>query len=501
MSNRLQRLLESQSVKINFSALSPDYMVLLNHMWNGRLNLAADHAASALAAENEETCSARFYRSWIEALYEMGEQDSLESIGQHLLALGRVEPELKQTYLALRGIIHLYLEEIPAARLVLRTAHNRENNPYFLEFEQMCARRGIEGADEFALLDSRVEISDWWHWNTLIADLAAFGHVDDLQSTVQYVSKNYPGSPAVDSVAMHRAMENGHFAGALAHAVKLHGEFPANQDYGFYAAFCAYHSGDRNKALDIISGLNSSGQSSDADVLHLHGEILAEIALETENESLGKQAAANLDRAARIYRRMGKPIDTAIRLLHALERGIFESRDQKFDANGFRAPRSWMVMLTPAQYANLSTSGDQDVATLQRPMGKHAMPGDVVLFVTKSAHVAKHPVTNAHELRIVAVYRVASRPYWHPTNRWQNQLELVDRPDSPIPIDSKEVKSDWNVRGAKYSLPRGHHARYSVYELDDSALDIVVAAVKRRSEGIEHSSERRGANLSQKDSV
>jgi hypothetical protein len=134
-------------------------------------------------------------------------------------------------------------------------------------------------------------------------------------------------------------------------------------------------------------------------------------------------------------------------------------------------------------------------------MGRDAMPGDVVLLMTKSAHVAKQPVEHAHELRIVAVYRVTTRPYWHPTNRWQNQLELVDRPDSPIPVDSKEVKSDWNTRGQKYSLPRGHHARYSVYELDDSALDIVVAAVKRRSDGIAHDAERRGANVTKKDSV
>jgi hypothetical protein len=158
-------------------------------------------------------------------------------------------------------------------------------------------------------------------------------------------------------------------------------------------------------------------------------------------------------------------------------------------------------MLTPSQYANLSTSGDQDVAVLHRPMGREAMPGDVVLFMTKSAHIAKQPDATNQEWRIVAVYRVTTRPYWHPTNRWHNGLELVDRPDSPIPVDAKDVGSDWNIRGKKYSLPRGHHARFGVFELDDSAMDVVVSAVKRRSDGIAHDVDRRSADQTKKDSV
>jgi hypothetical protein len=501
MFSRVQRLLESQSVKINFNSLSPDYMVVLNHLWNSRFEAAADHAATVLASDSDEACAARFYRSWIEACHELGDSEALESLAGHLLALGRVEPEQKQTYLALRGVIHLYLDEVPAARLVLRTTHGRNHNPYFLEFEQMCARRGIEGADEFALMDSRVEISDWWHWNTLVCDLAAFADNDSLNSVIQHVTRIFPGSPAGDAVAMHRAMDNGHFAGALASAVKLRQSFPDHKDYGFFAAFCAFRTGDREQALRLLSGLGEHANTSDADVLHLAGEILAEKALESDSEQIAGEAVAKLDRAARMYRRMGKPVDRAVRLIQALEKNVVSSRDAGLDSNGFRAPRSWMVMLTPAQYANLATSGDQEIANLQRPMGRDAMPGDVVLLMTKSAHVAKKPVEHAHELRIVAVYRVTTRPYWHPTNRWQNQLELVDRPDSPIPVDSKEVKSDWNTRGQKYSLPRGHHARYSVYELDDSALDIVVAAVKRRSDGIAHEAERRGANVTKKDSV
>lgn len=503
MLSSIQRLLEAQSVNVNFSGdgLSPEYMVVLNHIWNGRFEAAADHASTILAGEEEHPAQVRLYRAWIEALSELDDADSLEMLSNHLLALGRVEPQLRQTYLALRGVIHLYLDQAPAARMVLRATQGREHNPYCLEFEQMCARRGFEGAQEFSLAGSSVALNDWFHWNTLIADLASFGDASDLNDVIHYVSRAFVGSPTPDLTNMHRAIDHGHWPGALSAATKLHAAFPDNRDYGFYAAFTAFQNGDQDQALATLRGLGEHANTSDADVLHLTGEILAAKALATDSESLAQQAIEKLDTAARLYRRFGKPIDTALHLIQSLERNIVSSGSASLDNNGFRAPRSWMVMMTPSQYANMSTSGDQEIATLHRPMGKEAMPGDVVLFMTKSAHVAKQPAQASHELRIVSVYRVTTRPYWHPTNRWHNSLELVDRPDSPIPVDAKHVNSDWNVRGKKYSLPRGHHARYSVYELDDSALDIVVAAVKRRSDGISHDAERRGSQGEKKDSV
>ena len=134
-------------------------------------------------------------------------------------------------------------------------------------------------------------------------------------------------------------------------------------------------------------------------------------------------------------------------------------------------------------------------------MGKDAMPGDIVLYMTKAAHIAKKSDKVSNEWLILAVYRVITAPYRHPTSRWHNSLELVDRLDSPIPIDANDVSSDRNVRGKSYSLPRGHHARFGVYELDGSAMDIVVAAVKRRTDGVQHETNRRTLNDIKTDSV
>lgn len=503
MVSEFERFLESQSRRIDLSAegLSPEYMVVLNHLWNQRYEEVADHASTILTTNPEQANALKYYRAWIEALVELDDVDSLEALASHLLTVGRVQADKRSGFLALRGLIHLHLDQAPAARLLFRVTRDLGAEPYCLEFEQMCARRGFESAKDFALATSGVPLSDWFHWNTMTSDLASFGPADKLHDVLQHVARVFPGSPNLDVVNLHHAIDTKHWPGALAAATKLHSNFPHHRDYGFLKAFSACRNGDNDLALATLRGLGEHLNEFDADVLHLYGEILAHKALDGDNEALASQAIKKLERAARIYRRQGKEIDTALTMIQRLERSIGIAKITTEEAPAFRAPRSWMVMLTPEQYATLATNGDQDISVLHRPMGKEAMPGDVVLFVSKSAHVAKQPARSTQEWRIVAVYRVSTRPYWHPINRWQNGLELVDRPDAPIPVDAKEVSSDWNVRGKKYSLPKGHHARYGVFELDESAMDIVVAAVKRRSDGIAHEQDRRGGHVSKKDTI
>ena len=376
MSVSIQRLLEAQSVNVDFSGagLSSEYMVVLNHLWNERFDTAAEHASTILAEEDDHPATARLYRAWIEALAEMDDVDSLNALQDHLFAIGRADPEMRQTYLALRGVIHLYLDQAPAARQVLRAIQGREHNPYCLEFEQMCARRGFEGAEEFAIATSNVVINDWFHWNTLTADLATFGSANDLHDVLQFVNRSFPGSPLMDLSNMHRAMDSGFWPGALASATKLRENFPDHGDYGFFAAFCANQNGDARLAMSILRSLGESANSLDPDVLHLTGEILAANALESDNESMAEQATQKLDTAARFYRRAGKPIDTAIGLMQRLEKQLLSGGTVSNETNGFRVPRNWLVSLSPAQYATIATSGDQDIGVLHRPMGSSAMP-------------------------------------------------------------------------------------------------------------------------------
>ena len=113
----------------------------------------------------------------------------------------------------------------------------------------MCARRGFEYANQYALVTSNVEVVDWCHWNSLIADCATNEANLDWQELLHHVNRAFPGAPTFDLLNMHRAMDSGHWPSALASATSLHANFPDQPDYGFMKGFCAFHSGDRVLAL------------------------------------------------------------------------------------------------------------------------------------------------------------------------------------------------------------------------------------------------------------
>jgi hypothetical protein len=200
-------------------------------------------------------------------------------------------------------------------------------------------------------------------------------------------------------------------------------------------------------------------------------------------------------------RRFGLESDRTLQVIQKLEQQVGGSSVPNYANNHFRAPKNWMAVLSPRRAHEMASAHDEQIEVLHRPMGSGAEPGDVVLFVSKSAHASNKRSPVRKEWRLLSMYRVTSRPFWHPVHRWHSTLELIDRPEHPIPLDAQELKSDIDVRGKKMTLPKGHHGRYAVYSLDDSAMDIMIAAVKRRSDGIDHDAERRAVDASHKKPV
>jgi hypothetical protein len=497
LSHDIQRMLELQSRQPFFGegGLSDAYMRSLNHLWSGRFSAAADAAASAISDSPDDLNTPRLYRVWIEALASMEDKSSLAALGEHLMHLGMEHLELRQTYMALRGIIHCELDQAPAIRLVLRSVGHRVNNPYCLEFETLCARRGFSDS-EFCITASTVQITDYFTWMTLIQDLSQLGNSDDLASCMRHIQHSFPGAPVTDVVSMQIAFENGHWQAAATAAARLRAHFPDHYDYAFYNAVSLYRSQDSEGALAIIQSLDDSRRSQDPDLTSLEAEIQTERALSSDDEQAANLAAQLLERSIKMYRRCGLEVDHFVSLLRKVETHFGGSSVVGYSQNQFREPHSWLVMLSPRRAEELANAKDHVIEELHRPLGREASPGDIVLFVSRAAHIAKKPASTRNEWRLLAMYRVASRTFWHPTERYNSLLELIDRPEHPVPIDAHEIKSDMSLRGRKSSLPRGHHARYGVFKLDESAMDLMIAAVKRRSDGIDHENERRQVNLS-----
>lgn len=496
MTVHVQRLLEHQNrnADVSENGLTSSYMVVLNHLWNGRYSAAADAAATAIVEEPEHSTIAKIYRAWIEALAQMSDNESLAELGTHLLHRGQEEPELKQTWMALRGIIHVELDQAPAIRLLSRAIHGRIHNQYCLEFEQLCTRRGITDS-ELPIATAAGNIDDYFVWNTLLQDLAHETQRDSLNECLRHVNRAFPGSPANELFNFHLAIEHGQWPAAMNHAAKLKTQYPDHPDHGFYEAYAAYRGNDIDRALTTLDSLAPRRQTHDVDVLSLKGECLAAKAKRDEDDAAAHKAIETLTAAAKLGRRHGLAVDHSLDLIRDMEDRVGGSVAADYSQNQFREPRHWLVMLSPRRAAELAESSDEQASLLHRPLGAEAAPGDVVLFVSRGAHVATKKNTHRSEWRLLSMYRVTSRPYWHPVYRWHSALELIDRPEHPIPVDSHDIKSDIDIRGKRSTLPRGHHARFGVYSLDDSAMDIMISAVKRRSDGIDHARDRRGENM------
>ncbi len=496
MTDQVQRLLEHQNrnVDVTENGLSSTYMVILNHLWNGRYSTAAEAAATAIVEEPEHATNPKLYRAWIEALAQLGDNESLAELSTHLLNRGQEEPELKQTWMALRGIIHVELDQAPAIRLLSRAIQGRVHNQYCLEFEQFCARRDMTES-ELPIASAAGNIDDYFVWNTLLQDLAGEAQRDALNECLRHVNRVFPGSPAQELFNYHLSIEHGQWPAAMNHAAKLKTQYPDHFDFGFYEAYAAYRGNDLDRALATLDSLDASRKTNDVDILSLTGDCLAAKAKRDEDDAAAHKAIEVLTFAAKLRRRHGLAVDHTLDLIRDMEDRVGGTVAADYSQNQFREPRHWLVMLSPRRAAELAEASDTQASTLHRPLGAEAAPGDVVLFVSRGAHVATKKNSHRNEWRLLSMYRVTSRPYWHPVHRWHSALELIDRPEHPIPVDSQDVKSDIDLRGKRETLPRGHHARFGVYSLDDSAMDIMISAVKRRSDGIDHARDRRGEKM------
>jgi tetratricopeptide (TPR) repeat protein len=473
------------------------YMVTLNHMWNAGYHQAIDTATSALAEYPEHEQNALFYRAWIESLSALEDWTSLRTVYDHLFDLSHEDTEyavfMRPHFLGLRGLIHLELDQAPAWRLHARALAGRTDSPYILEFLERCARRSHtdHAKDSLCILQCQTDIQDFFVWQTLLTDLNVAADVSSTRDVLKFFDARFLGHPVRRLYDMHMGAEHHQWQVAYDAAKSLMNDFTGHVDYRFFAAKAAFHAGHLHEALSLCEQVSPQRLAYDVDFNMLMGQILAMKALKDDDEDAAHRAIDVLNLAARMQRRVGLGIEYTLDLIRQMEELVGGHSVPVDAANHFRELKSWLVMLSPKQAFELVGSRDHDIEKLCRPMGCEPQPGDVVLFVSRSAHVSKKIANHRSEWRLLAIYRVASRPVWNPTNRWQSTLELIDRPEHPVPVDAQEINSDINMRGKKSGLARGHHARFGVYALDESAMDIMIAAVKRRTEGVDHGALRR----------
>jgi len=483
----LQKFLKSQPMpaKLWQGQDKDRYFEALHLYWGGNKNDALRVASDTLADDDQCPLRFAFYRLWIQVASDLGETLSLNGLRDHLLLVGQTDAAHRDTLMALRGIIHLELDQVDAARLLSRGLEGFNDDPYVLEFldgldAQIHADRRTSDSPS-RLFDVHSEVRDWFHWQSITRALLRRGANDkawiNIRTVAQHVTQLFPASPMEAECDMHRSFESGRFADAFIYASKLAKLYPAKTDYLFYRAFARFKCGEPRAALDIIKAEQASVTERDADLVLLRGACLADLAIRSGGEAHLNDASETLRSAIRLARNEGMPTRMATKLLADVSEHAKADSDEPEHSQVFRPARIWFAKVTPEQYFDLRSAPESQIEKLMRPMGNQPQPGDLCFFAGEGP--AYNP-NGSPGWRIAAVYSVSTPPAWHPVHRYETALTLISRPEFAIPVDMQILDSEVSINP---DVPRSHPIRSGVFEVEMGALDVIMEIICSRSEG------------------
>lgn len=442
------------------------YQEALHSFWRADARTAAERISQYLADQPEGSHVFAAYRLWIEAAAEAADHAQLVALGEHLFARGREAEEGRATYVALRGLVHLELDEVSAAKLICRGVRSEIDDPYCMELVQRVDARfeSVEGTVP-ALLTATTRLDDYFHWQSLCRGLIARAADEATQEAMAHVANVYRGSPLPALFEFHRSVEKGYFAAAAMMAERLAGMFPDNMDYRYYHAYALFEDGNYPGAKRILTDCVRRMGETDPEIVGLLGHCHAKM-------GEAERAQHYLKAAQALLKSEGLPSShVSLELANVEDELRGDALDPAIEMP--REPQNWLMKLSPRRYNELLTSSEQAIEKLLKPMGSKPRPGDYCFFACEEAgmQAGKDGVW-----KIVAVYAVDSDPMWHPTQGFHTALRLVTRLPIGIPLDVQ--LTDGGKAASRSTLAAGEPLKYGVYEIDGGALDILERAVK-----------------------
>jgi hypothetical protein len=380
------------------------------------------------------------------------------------------------TYAALRGVVHLELDEPNAAKLMARAVRGDFSNPYALELAQLVDNRFGTPTTPL-LLQCAAAMDDFFHWQTLARGMLATQDEEAINEVMQHVRTQFRGAPMPLLFEFHRCVESGYFAGAAVVAQRLTELFPHNVDYAYYHAYALFEDGDYPSARRILAEVVRTHGENDAEIVGLLGHCHAKL-------GDPEKAAHNLRTAVALLKAEGLPSShVSLELANVEDELRGDQLDPAVEIP--RVTRVWLVNLSPRRYHELQTSSENAIDRLLRPMGQEPRPGDYCFFAAPE----DPDETGRAKWKVVAIYAVDSEPMWHPTYRYHTALKLVSRPPLGIPVDV-EVQEAQSGEATRRKPGSDDAYSFGVYELEIGALDVITEAVRQHNEGTR---ERRAA--------
>lgn len=401
-----------------------DYLTALKLYWNQQRKDALDFLSNIIAEKIDHIHVEVFYRLWIEIAAETRDRHALESLKMHL---SNMAPQFKNydEWLALRGLIHLELDELEACAFILRAIGSNTFSPYSLELAQRYDLRfSSDKKTTLHVTQSQAPIIDYFILQTLARGLLSNAKIIELSKILQKITHNFSHSPIEDLFNFHNQLEKNNLNQTITIGERLIQKFPNNDQFRFNLAYVYFCQNQVSKAIQTLEGIDLIVRRKDPDSLSLLGYGYLLQSKDRTNQKDWQIAKAYFKLAEQQLKASGLPSsEVALNLLYMNE------KENKSERRHYTKSSFWTIQLSHKHVAELMTSAEREIDYLFYPLLNEAQHDDFIFFVDQ-------------QKRILALFQVVKTSVWHPNARNQAILELIHRCEMPLRVETINTNYD-----------------------------------------------------------
>ena len=446
-----------------------DYRTGLERYWQGHLDQALRLVADTLLTDPFHPFAMPLYRLWVEILSDQHEYGALAALERHLLVLS-IHSDQRLPMRALRGMIHLVLDNWQACELIYMSLKGMGSCNYCLEFMQYFHNR-ISAAHSVVpvrLFNTRTGLRDYFHWDGVVQDFLWQQNYPSAEGVARSMKKIFPKAPLLEYMKAQRYIEQRNFNQALPCLKHLTDRFPDNNEFQFTRSFVMAALGDYAAAFSLCRDLKEEekyGFDPDLHTLRAYcSGRLCEKESEVENQ---RKKAEMLQKASYACLSMNQSLSF---LGHLSSSRLVAKSSERSDNPCQKRVRHWIHPVGPALSWAFKTASKDEIKTIFRSIGNKASYPDLIFFV--------HEVFGKSDVwNLLAVYQVAGQAAYHPFNRWESGLNLIFRFPVSILVD---VIIDQKKDRRKSSRSDDMKA-YHMLEIDEEAFDALRTVIREES--------------------
>jgi hypothetical protein len=438
-----------------------NYLFVLKKYWEKDTKAVLDLLTKKIETSQSSGVSLLYYRLWIEQLAELRDKASLSLLKTHLLKISSFSTNQTE-WQALRGLIHLELDEMNFCSHLFTLLEKKLDSSYVVEFCEKYRRRFCEDGKEIIFFSQyKKPIYDYFHFKTWSESFLLVGDFKSLETVLDYVEKSYAKSPMKKEFSFYKSLDEKNYLESKKQIEALLLNYKNRNDYQFLYAYTLSRLGAWGSSSNVLEKiLTPKTTKEDPDIYSL-------LAYNSYMSSFGDIHSVHWQKAMNFFWKTEgilsrEGLSTKDPLLN-LSLMFRHEKKLKKDNSGVRENFSyWYLNLKSSSFGRLMNAEKDEIFYLHEKMGASAREGDLVFFGSKES--------SSGEPRLGAVYQVLSSPLWGHERGYETTLELVARFDRSLNISKDfSVNSTYLFQNAKKVLRRA--SEKGCYLLSEKGLE------------------------------